>query len=220
MDSGCPCSSIMPRARAGVFGGVMLVPYSSLMRSSRYQTMYSSSRRMNSSMVTPVKSRSWKNSCLSRPKNPSAAALSGLQPFALMERVSPCSSQMPIHPGHRFSGSLDGAVDDRTLAVPERGARLAQHPVGQLGVRPGADIVQATGIPSWQSITGDRYALARSDAELGDVRDREAPVRRLGVEVPVHEVRGRLAADLAPVRAVAARPFERGDEPVPGSSAA
>ena len=55
--------------------------YSSLMRSSRYQTMYSSSRFMNSSMPTPVKSLSWKNSCLGLPKNPSAAALSGLHPL-------------------------------------------------------------------------------------------------------------------------------------------
>ena len=30
-------------------------------------------------------------------------------------------------------------VDDRTLPVPERGARVAEHPVGQLGVRARAD---------------------------------------------------------------------------------
>ena len=42
---------------------------------------------MISSMVTPAKLRLWKNSCLVRPKNPSAAALSGLHPFALIERV-------------------------------------------------------------------------------------------------------------------------------------
>ena len=34
-------------------------------------------------------------------KNPSAAALSGEQPFALIERVRPCSLQMRIHSGHR-----------------------------------------------------------------------------------------------------------------------
>ena len=106
------------------------------------------------------------------------------------------------------------AVDDRTLAVPERGARLAQHPVGQLGVRPGADR-PGHRHPVMAVDHRRQVRLARGDAELGDVRDPQA-VRRLGVEVPVHEVRGRLAADLAPVRAVAARPFERGDQPVPG----
>ena len=56
---------------------------------------------MNSSIETPAKLRLWKNSCLSLPKNPSAAALSGLQPFALIERVSPGnSSRMRIHSGH------------------------------------------------------------------------------------------------------------------------
>ena len=51
--------------------------------------------------ATPAKLRLWKNSCLRRPKNPSAAALSGEQPFALIERVRPCSLQMRIHSGHR-----------------------------------------------------------------------------------------------------------------------
>ena len=71
------------------------------MRLSLYQTMYSSNNVMNSSIETPWKLRLWKNSCLSLPKNPSAAALSGLQPFALIDRVSPCSSQMRIHSSHR-----------------------------------------------------------------------------------------------------------------------
>ena len=79
----------------------MLVPKVSLILSSRYQVMYASSRSMNPLMVTPAKSRPWKNSCLGRPKNPSAAALSGEQPFALIDRVSLCSPQMRIHPGHR-----------------------------------------------------------------------------------------------------------------------
>lgn len=34
-------------------------------------------------------------------ENPSVAALSGEQPFALIERVRPCSLQMRIHSGHR-----------------------------------------------------------------------------------------------------------------------
>ena len=80
---------------------MMLMPYSVLMRLSRYQTMYSSSIAVNSSIVTPWKLLLWKNSCLRRPKNPSAAALSGEQPFALIDRVSPCSVQMRIHSGHR-----------------------------------------------------------------------------------------------------------------------
>ena len=42
---------------------------------------------MNPSIETPAKLRLWKNSCLGRPKNPSAAALSGLHPFAPVERV-------------------------------------------------------------------------------------------------------------------------------------
>ena len=85
-----------PRRRS-----MMPVPNSVLILLSRYQTMYSSSMPMNSSMVTPAKLRLWKNSCLRRPKNPSAAALSGLHPFALIERVRPCSLQMRIHSGHR-----------------------------------------------------------------------------------------------------------------------
>lgn len=85
-----------PRRRS-----MMLMPNSVLILLSRYQTMYSSSMPMNSSMVTPAKLRLWKNSCLRRPKNPSAAALSGLHPFALIERVRPCSLQMRIHSGHR-----------------------------------------------------------------------------------------------------------------------
>ena len=79
----------------------MLVPKASLIRSSRYQRMYPSNCSTNPSMVTPVKLRPWKNSCLRCPKNPSAAALSRLQPFALIDRVNPFSLQMLIHPGHR-----------------------------------------------------------------------------------------------------------------------
>lgn len=55
-----------PRRRS-----MMLMPNSVLILLSRYQTMYSSSMPMNSSMVTPAKLRLWKNSCLRRPKNPS-----------------------------------------------------------------------------------------------------------------------------------------------------
>ena len=104
-------------------------------------------------------------------------------------------------------------VDDRMLPVAERGARVAEHPVGQLGVRARSDR------------PGDRHPvvavdhrrqvdLARGDAELRQVGHPQ-PVRPLGVEVPVDEVVRRLAADLALVRAVAAGPLEQGDEPVP-----
>ena len=86
-------------------------------------------------------------------------------------------------------------MDDRRLAGLERGARVAKHAVGQGGVGL-VPIVQATGMPSWQSMTGRQVHLARRDRELGDVRDPQ-PVRRGGVEVAVHEIRG-CAADLAP----------------------
>ena len=57
---------------------------------------------MNPSIETPAKLRLWKNSCLGRPKNPSAAALSGEQPFALIERVRLLSVQMRIHSGRHY----------------------------------------------------------------------------------------------------------------------
>lgn len=69
---------------------MMLMPNSVLILLSRYQTMYSSSMLMKPSIETPAKLRLWKNSCLRRPKNPSAAALSGEQLFALMEREGKC----------------------------------------------------------------------------------------------------------------------------------
>ena len=104
-------------------------------------------------------------------------------------------------------------VDDRTLPVAERGARVAEHPVGQLGVRARADR------PGHRHpvVAVDHRAevdLARGDGELRQVRDPQ-PVRFLGMENAIDEVVRRLAADLALVRAVAAGPLEQGDEPVP-----
>ena len=64
--------------------------------------MYSSSMPMNPSIETPAKLRLWKNSCLGRPKNPSAAALSGEQPFAPVERVRLLSVQMRIRSGRHY----------------------------------------------------------------------------------------------------------------------
>ena len=80
---------------------MMLMPNSVLILLSRYQTMYSSSMPMNPSIETPAKLLLWKNSCLGRPDNPSAAALSGLHPFAPVERVRLLSLRMRIHSGHR-----------------------------------------------------------------------------------------------------------------------
>ena len=56
---------------------------------------------MNSSAVTPLQSRPWKNSFLSLPKKPSAAALSGLRPFLDIDRATPCRSHIAFQPGHR-----------------------------------------------------------------------------------------------------------------------
>ena len=81
---------------------MMPVPNSVLILLSRYQTMYSSSMPMNPSIETPAKLRLWKNSCLGRPKNPSAAALSGEQPFAPVERVRLLSVQMRIRSGRHY----------------------------------------------------------------------------------------------------------------------
>lgn len=49
----------------------------------------------------PDQSRPWKNSTLSRPKNPSIAELSGEQPFFDMGRVIPYLLHLSIQPGHR-----------------------------------------------------------------------------------------------------------------------
>lgn len=66
---------------------------------------------MNPSIETPAKLLLWKNSCLGRPKNPSAAALSGEQPFAPVERVNLLSSQMRIR-----SMSAKGCSPDNAAA--------------------------------------------------------------------------------------------------------
>jgi len=90
-------------------------------------------------------------------ETPSEAALSGEQPFALMERVSLLSSRMRIHSGHRqrqprpewtigLSPSL--SVEHASSSMPSAKAASGLVP-----------IVRATGSPSRQSITGDRQAL-------------------------------------------------------------
>ena len=99
-------------------------------------------------------------------------------------------------------------MNDRSLARPERGACGLEHPVDQGGVGARAD---RPGHRHAVIAVDDRRQvhLARRDRELGDVRDPQ-PVRRGGVEVAVHEIRGR-AADLALVRTAALRaPGPRG----------
>ena len=140
---------------------------------------------MNPSMETPAKLRLWKNSCLIRPKKPSAAALSGLHPFALIERVRIVllADADPFRPP---VVAATVGMDDWFLPVLERGARVGEHAVGQRRVRAGADR------------PGDRYAvvavdhgrqvrLARGDGKLREVRDPQH-VRPFGVEIPVHQV--------------------------------
>lgn len=56
---------------------------------------------MNSPGDQPDQSLPWKNSFLSRPKKPSIAALSGLQPLADMLLTRPFRSHIDIQPGQR-----------------------------------------------------------------------------------------------------------------------
>ena len=52
--------------------------------------------------VQPDQSPPCQNSLSSRPKKPSIAALSGLQPLADMLLTRPCPSQIEIRPGQRY----------------------------------------------------------------------------------------------------------------------
>ena len=61
-------------------------------------------------------------------------------------------------PGPPVVAAMVG-MDDWFLPVLERGARVGEHAVGQCRVRAVVPIVHATGMPSWQSITGDGQAL-------------------------------------------------------------
>ena len=79
----------------------MLVPKASLIRSSRYQRMYPSNCSTNPFDGDAREAPAVEELLLEMPEEPSAAALSGLQPFALIDRVNPFSLQMLIHPGHR-----------------------------------------------------------------------------------------------------------------------
>ena len=71
------------------------------MRSWLYRRMYSSTKASTSLRVCSSHFSGWTASVFILPKNPSAAALSGEQPFAPVERVRLLSVQMRIHSGHR-----------------------------------------------------------------------------------------------------------------------
>ena len=75
------------------------------------------------------------------------------------------------------------AVDDRLLAVLERGAGVGEHAVGQVRVRARADRPR-DGKPVVAVDHGRQVGFARGNRELGQVRDPQ-PVRRLGVEIAV-----------------------------------
>ena len=98
-------------------------------------------------------------------------------------------------------------VDDRLLSVLERGARVQQHAVGQRRVRARADRPR-DGKPVVAVDDRRQVGLSRGNRELGQVRDPQ-PVRRLGVEVAVHQVLRRLG-QLALARAVPLRALEQG----------
>ena len=80
---------------------MMLIPYSVLMRSSRYHVMYSSS------IVGEPVDRDAREVALveelllETAEEPLRGRVAGLQSFALIERVSPWPLQMRIHSGHR-----------------------------------------------------------------------------------------------------------------------
>ena len=104
-------------------------------------------------------------------------------------------------------------MDDWFLPVPERGARVGGHAVGQCRVRAGADRPRDRK-PVVAVDHGRQIGLARGNRELREVRDPQH-VRTLGVEVAVHQVlRG--FGELALVRAVPLRALEQGRQAMPG----
>ena len=104
-------------------------------------------------------------------------------------------------------------MDDWFLPVPERGARVGGHAVGQCRVRAGADRPRDRK-PVVAVDHGRQIGLARGNRELREVRDPQH-VRTLGVEVAVHQVLRRLGG-LALVRAVPLRALEQGRQAMPG----
>ena len=104
-------------------------------------------------------------------------------------------------------------MDDWFLPVPERGARVGGHAVGQCRVRAGADRPRDRK-PVVAVDHGRQIGLARGNRELREVRDPQH-VRTLGVEVAVHQIRRRLG-QLTLVRAVPLRAPEQGRQAMPG----
>ena len=96
-------------------------------------------------------------------------------------------------------------MDDWMFPVPERGDRVKEHPVRHVGVR-GARQGPGDHHPVEAVDHRGKPALVPVHGELGDVRDPQH-VRRVGVEVPLHEVRRGLA-DLAGVGAPPLRPLQ------------
>ena len=153
-----------------------------------------------------MKLRLWKNSCLSRPKKPLRGRVVRRTAF----RAHRTRQTMLLADADPLGPPVAAAtvgMDDRLLPVPERGARVGEHAVGQRRVRAGADR------------PGDRHAvvavdhgrqvrLARGDGKLREVRDPQH-VRPFGVEIPVHQVLRGLG-QLALVRAVPLRALEQG----------
>ena len=81
---------------------MMLIPYSVLMRSSRYHVMYSSSIVGEPVDHDAREVALVEELLLETAEEPlRGRVLSGEQPFTLIERVRPCSLQMRIHSGHR-----------------------------------------------------------------------------------------------------------------------
>lgn len=87
--------------RAGRRSSGVSQPSAGEMRPERNHRTHSSRAAENSPTPTPDQSPPWKNSCFSRPKKPSARALSQLLPLRDMLRVRPAASHIAIHPGQR-----------------------------------------------------------------------------------------------------------------------
>lgn len=108
----------------------------------------------NSPSVTPFQSLPQRNSIFNLPKKPSARALSELQPFLDIDLAMPRSSHILIHLGQRQwqPRSLRplGCSPSLSWAHAPRSDGFA---ISASGV---AEIVQLIGMPSKQSIIGER----------------------------------------------------------------
>ena len=142
------------------------------------QWMYSSIRASTSPRGRSSHFSGWTASTFIRPRKPSAA-LSGLQPFALMERVSLYRSMSPSHPGppvmaaavgvHQgtralghdpadrllrdagFERGLDPAVPVAALGISEHPRHLLPEPGVLVNAEPGVVVVTAAGRDAGQA---------------------------------------------------------------------